>query len=396
MEKHQNVLKVNRSPSPTIEFYKKAATATALLSLLILLSVLVCIRLSFIYLNLIPISQSDIYWELKSTTDTTKGGTSSISIKEASKGLYYEYLLTENVKHPYVAVELHFSNPDNFLNWLDLSDYTSAKVKLRCFPGNNLSFHLQSYDSERSDIEDTSSLRLAEALVPCKQEWLHVNIDLNKLKIPEWWLGPRNIPISDQQYWLDKTVLISFLAARQGPINSPANVEIESLTLHGRDWRYIYLLIFVSVIFFGIYIAWLTSTHASCLMIDAHTKLQKDLTLPLLQELEITKENNTSTLFRYLAKEYANPEMSLDLATHELGINRNEINEILRAEIGSTFSAYINKIRLSEAAHLLAANNHASVSEIAYSVGYKNVTYFNTLFKAEYGCTPKAFRALNR
>jgi AraC-like DNA-binding protein len=34
------------------------------------------------------------------------------------------------------------------------------------------------------------------------------------------------------------------------------------------------------------------------------------------------------------------------------------------------------------------------VSEIAYLVGYANVPYFNKLFKEEFGCTPKSFRAL--
>ncbi|WP_157200825.1 AraC family transcriptional regulator [Massilia sp. Root351] len=34
------------------------------------------------------------------------------------------------------------------------------------------------------------------------------------------------------------------------------------------------------------------------------------------------------------------------------------------------------------------------MAEIAYSVGYANVSYFNKLFKEEYGCTPKAFRSL--
>ena len=32
------------------------------------------------------------------------------------------------------------------------------------------------------------------------------------------------------------------------------------------------------------------------------------------------------------------------------------------------------------------------MAEIAYSVGYANVSYFNKLFKQEYGCTPKASR----
>jgi AraC-like DNA-binding protein len=76
----------------------------------------------------------------------------------------------------------------------------------------------------------------------------------------------------------------------------------------------------------------------------------------------------------------------------ETGVNRNKVNEILKAELGFTFSGYLNKLRLTEAARLLADKGAATVSEIAYSVGYNNVSYFNKLFKEEYGCTPKVFR----
>jgi AraC-like DNA-binding protein len=34
------------------------------------------------------------------------------------------------------------------------------------------------------------------------------------------------------------------------------------------------------------------------------------------------------------------------------------------------------------------------VAEIAYSVGYANSSYFNKLFKEEYGCSPREFRKL--
>jgi AraC-like DNA-binding protein len=60
-----------------------------------------------------------------------------------------------------------------------------------------------------------------------------------------------------------------------------------------------------------------------------------------------------------------------------------------------TFTAYLNKLRLTEAARLLAENEEANVSEIAYSVGYNNASYFNKLFKNEYGCTPKTFKTLH-
>jgi AraC-like DNA-binding protein len=62
--------------------------------------------------------------------------------------------------------------------------------------------------------------------------------------------------------------------------------------------------------------------------------------------------------------------------------------------LGFTFTGYLNKLRLTEAARLLADKPEASIAEIAYSVGYKNVSYFNKLFKEDYGCTPKIFRSI--
>jgi AraC-like DNA-binding protein len=49
---------------------------------------------------------------------------------------------------------------------------------------------------------------------------------------------------------------------------------------------------------------------------------------------------------------------------------------------------------LTEAARLLKEKAGEPIAEIAYSVGYANVSYFNKLFKEEYGSTPKAFRTL--
>ena len=95
-----------------------------------------------------------------------------------------------------------------------------------------------------------------------------------------------------------------------------------------------------------------------------------------------------------MATEYANPDISLESVTLSLGINRTKINEILKEELALTFTAYLNKLRLTEAARLLSENEDANVSEIAYLVGYNNVSYFNKLFKNEYGCTPKTFKTL--
>jgi YesN/AraC family two-component response regulator len=76
------------------------------------------------------------------------------------------------------------------------------------------------------------------------------------------------------------------------------------------------------------------------------------------------------------------------------GANRYKINEVLKSELGMTFTSYVNKLRLTEASRLLTEKSSAAISEIAYLVGYANVPYFNKLFKEEFGCTPKSFRML--
>lgn len=56
----------------------------------------------------------------------------------------------------------------------------------------------------------------------------------------------------------------------------------------------------------------------------------------------------------------------------------------------------MNKLRLTEAARLLGEKQDSSVAEIAYVVGYRNVSYFNKLFKAKKSTAapPKVFRAV--
>lgn len=112
--------------------------------------------------------------------------------------------------------------------------------------------------------------------------------------------------------------------------------------------------------------------------------------------IEPQKDKEKSALLRLMATEYANPELSLESAAATLGINRTKINQILKDELGLTFTAYMKKLRLTEAARLLSENSEASISQIAYHVGYNNVSYFNKLFKAEYRCTPKTFQNLYR
>ncbi|AMQ55628.1 AraC family transcriptional regulator [Algoriphagus sanaruensis] len=58
-----------------------------------------------------------------------------------------------------------------------------------------------------------------------------------------------------------------------------------------------------------------------------------------------------------------------------------------------TFTAYLIQLRINEAQKLLQEND-ASISEIAFRVGFENLAYFNRSFKKICGITPKEWRAI--
>lgn len=139
---------------------------------------------------------------------------------------------------------------------------------------------------------------------------------------------------------------------------------------------------------------WFIRSYQKALVLHIGTKLDEDRPLLAYRQLALEphKDKEKSTLLNYISTHYTDPELSLESVAAATAINRTKVNDILKAELGYTFSTYLNKVRLAEAARLLSEKETASVGEIAYAVGYNNASYFNKLFKAEYGCTPKAFR----
>lgn len=73
--------------------------------------------------------------------------------------------------------------------------------------------------------------------------------------------------------------------------------------------------------------------------------------------------------------------------TKEMGINRSQLYRKLKAITGKSTSKFICEFRLQKAMIMLQ-NNEATVSEIAYRVGFNSPTYFNTCFNKYYGYPP--------
>lgn len=83
--------------------------------------------------------------------------------------------------------------------------------------------------------------------------------------------------------------------------------------------------------------------------------------------------------------------LTLESIAEELGITPQYLSRLFCQKAGLGFSAYLTKTRLERAALYLAETN-TSVTEIAYEVGYRDLSHFMRSFKKHYGVTPLAYK----
>lgn len=377
-----------------IEFYKKSAIA--FIGLIIMTVALVYLGIDRLYLEkqLLPMKKNIFSWTTAIDSDAEGGGGSSAIVNDDLFSLDIDFNLKKGTEYPYSSVAIIFNDEQGKQRFADLSLYHSLSFSIRCSPSNVLLFSAFTVDEKITDVNDLLTYRTPTSFFSCNQQWRTVTIDLTRLKIPQWWFDKYMYELSDQAYQLKSVPRFSIGTTHRSPMNLDANVKINELTLYGRDWRYVYSIGAVIVTLWCMFLFHFFKQHTNALVTNLKNKYDKDRPLVAYQKLSIEpkRDKDKTAILSFMATEYANVELNLDMAISRLGVSRTKINDILKEELGFTFSAYLNKLRLTEAARLLAEQRDANIAEIAYSVGYNNASYFNKLFKNEYDCTPRIFK----
>lgn len=381
-----------------LTFYKKVLAY--FVALLFATSVVMTIGLKnrIVQDRLLPAPESAYSWYVFAHSDSAMGGSSTVALNNMEWELGFDFFLTHDVPHPFASVVLEFNSGDTPHHLTDLSQYSTLAFEVRCRPRNVMQVSLQAFDEKMTHLDDPLSFRLPTAFFSCDEKPRHQEIDLRALEIPEWWLQHNKLELSDGGYDLREVRNIAFTVTSQSPMNTPADVVIEHLVLVGHQWQSVYIASVLTLLVWMGFIVWFFRQYNIALTADIQEKINKDRPLIAYQQLSIEPQNDRekNSVLRFMATEYSNSDLSVEMAVNALGISRNKINDILKEQLGMTFNVYLNKLRLTEAARLLTENKEANITEIAYSVGYNNVSYFNKLFKAEYGCTPKTFKNLSQ
>jgi AraC-like DNA-binding protein len=377
-------------------FYNKAIAWLLGLMVASILLGYICLRCTYIHLSLLPASESGLRWRSEPLADGSFGGRSTVKLIDDAAALSFEFKVVKAAYYPFAKAELGFRDRSGKPALVDLSRYSAIAFDVKCSPANTLSFGLVMFEDHISVPGKFETYRLPYAYFFCTDKGEHIELDLAHLRTDQWWYDMFKLNLSHQDYKLDKIAKLSFSSTFQSPYDIASKVQVRKLTLLGRDMRYLYLFAAFIVLAWPAYGVWFFRRHTEALLEEVKDKMRRDIPLVAYQQLsqDMRRDKEESAILRFMATEYVNPELDVETMVNRLGIGRNKINEILKAELGYTFSTYLNKLRLTEAARLLADKEDTSVAEIAYSVGYRNVSYFNKLFKEEYGCTPKTFRKL--
>ena len=379
------------------EFYKKALLAVAVLLLADALLASLCIYMSYHTLSLLPASKDGVRWHYVGHTDVADGGTSTVRIHDPERQhLRFDFKLTDAARYPFAAAELSLDDGQGRPVLADWTKYSSITFVAKCSPATSLIMVISTFDDKVSQPGKPHTYRSPGTFFPCNSKGVSSALDITRLIVPDWWLYSMKLDLADQAYTLNKVSRLAFASSGNSRRNVESHVEISGVTLHGRDYRYLWGLAIFLLAGWTAFGIWFFRAHSRALTSSLDFKMKKDLPLVAYRQLTLEpyKDKEKATVLRFIATNYTNTELDLDCVVSATGANRNKVNELLKTELGMTFTSYLNKLRLTEAARLLAEKSSAAVAEIAYSVGYANVSYFNKLFKEEYGCTPKAFRSL--
>ena len=110
----------------------------------------------------------------------------------------------------------------------------------------------------------------------------------------------------------------------------------------------------------------------------------KDITVTSVDERFLQK------VIAKMEEKISDSSFSVETFSMEIGMSRKNFHRKLVALIDQSPNEFIRIFRLKRAAQLLEQKS-ANVSEIAYQVGFQNLSYFTKCFKEQFGVAPNEF-----
>jgi AraC-like DNA-binding protein len=101
-------------------------------------------------------------------------------------------------------------------------------------------------------------------------------------------------------------------------------------------------------------------------------------------------DRRVKDVLEYVSREWRGRLSVADLAA-SVNLGRSRLAHLVRSNAKTSLRDLVRRHRIAEAMHLLATT-HQRISEISYSVGFRDVSNFNHVFRRELGISPRDYR----
>jgi len=300
--------------------------------------------------------------------------------------------------YPYVGTGIELTKLDSITHtvtkFLNLENYDSLRIRARSKHSEELRWQIITNDPAISRPGVPLSNRYLVQKSTLERGWSDHSLWLGSFVIPDWWFQSNNLKPDPEHRHLDQALQIEFQSSDRLPMGIQDTIEIEEISFVGENHSLGFLLAAVGLLLlaaFGL-LNWLErermrSERALQIASRREELLGKAEKLPLSSH----RTEDTKRILDYIGKNYTDSELDLEKVCRETGVNRNRLSAILKEEVGTTFKGHLTDLRLAEATRALSETD-LQVTEIAFKVGFGNVSHFNRVFKEHFEIAPIEFR----
>ncbi|MBR4762570.1 MAG: AraC family transcriptional regulator [Clostridia bacterium] len=113
---------------------------------------------------------------------------------------------------------------------------------------------------------------------------------------------------------------------------------------------------------------------------------------PIDEEIKESIRKKFNDIFHYLSNHFSEKLTAVQVAK-KFGLRQSDFSANFKKITGKSFNEYLNYVRICKAKRMLISSE-SNISEIAFSVGFANTSYFINCFKTHMGITPAGFKQI--
>lgn len=308
------------------------------------------------------------------------GGNTRLQVVEnKANRLIFNYTLQEGHRFLYASVALASDSTSPF----DFSSYDHMRLSIKSKKGTRLQIMVLGDENVVKEGKDSLRYTMRQHVINVSDQETLINMALNEFYIPEWWHFVHNTQEGNySKPAFNRVYRIAIGNCINLKPNTEDRIEVSTLMLYRSLSTFYYRsALFLCFYYFVLGIRQYFIYKKKQKTLYFHPEDKGDASLLAPEEVNV---------FDYITQHYMKDLSISDLAK-QTGIPESRISTLVKEKTGLKFKTFLAQLRIAEAKRLLQTSD-LQISEIAFQVGFGNVSHFNRVFKNEEQCSPNEYR----